>query len=275
MSRIPSPQAAAPLHGPVAARNARHADPIVLYGFGPWLGLPDGSPYVLKTEIQLKMAGLAYVKDLTGFARAPKARLPYLRDGLEIVPDSSFIRWHIERKYGLDLDAGLGPRQRAEAWSIERLLEDHLGWAATWFRWIPAENFAAGPARFFDGAPPELRDDLRNAALARLATGMQAQGIGRHSMNEIAQLGIRSLDSFAMLLGGRDFLFGDTPTATDATAAGLLAALVVPDLDSPLRRRALQLDNVTDYVTRMMARYFPPVGRPVARMEEKEAEVAA
>ncbi|MFC3675388.1 glutathione S-transferase family protein [Ferrovibrio xuzhouensis] len=247
------------------ARSANAAQPIVLYSFGPWQGLPSGSHFSLKTEIQLKMAGLAYIKDFTGQAQAPKGKLPYIRDGQEIVPDSTFIRAHIERKYGLDLDAGLDARQRAESWSIERMLEDHLGWAMAWFRWIPAENFAAGPARFFDTAPAELQDDLRNNALAKVTGNMHAHGIGRHSMNEVAQLGIRSLESFAMLLGGRDFLFGDAPTATDATAAGVLAALIVPDLDSPLRRRALALDNVTDYVTRMMGRFYPPVAQPVAQ----------
>ena len=35
---------------------------ITLYGFGPAFGLPDPSPYVMKTEVQLKMAGLGYLK---------------------------------------------------------------------------------------------------------------------------------------------------------------------------------------------------------------------
>ena len=36
---------------------------IVLYGFGAGFGLPEISPFVTKTEVQLKMAGLSYRKE--------------------------------------------------------------------------------------------------------------------------------------------------------------------------------------------------------------------
>ncbi|HEX6957142.1 MAG TPA: glutathione S-transferase family protein [Ferrovibrio sp.] len=247
--------------------DARQSDktPIILYGFGPWMGLPDASHYTVKTEIQLRMAKLRYVKDVTGFAAAPKGKLPYIRDtDGSVVADSTFIRAHIERSRGLDLDAALKPRQRAEAWAVERMLEDHLGWAIAWFRWVPEEAFQAGPARFYDAAPAELQDDLRNAARARVISNLQAHGLGRHAYDEIAELGLRSLNALAMLLGGGDYLFGSGMSAVDATATAFLATLTVPPLASPLRDRVLQLDNLTDYTQRNMARFFPPVPKPAA-----------
>jgi hypothetical protein len=48
---------------------------ITLYAFGPAFGLPDPSPFVTKAEVLLKMAGLAYGIDSTGFRRAPKGQV--------------------------------------------------------------------------------------------------------------------------------------------------------------------------------------------------------
>ena len=126
---------------------------ITLYGFGPRFGLPEASPYVTKAEVQLKMAGLPYVKQVTTPDTSPKGQLPYIDDGDARVADSTFIRIHLEESYGIDLDAGLDDRQRAEAWAIERMTENHFTWSMTYARWMLPENFAKGPAHFFDGAP--------------------------------------------------------------------------------------------------------------------------
>jgi hypothetical protein len=49
---------------------------ITLYNFGPAFGLPDPSPFVMKVETLLKMAKLPYRTDATGFAKAPKGKIP-------------------------------------------------------------------------------------------------------------------------------------------------------------------------------------------------------
>src|SRR4051812_24609446 len=55
----------------------------------------------------LKLARLAYRVDTGGFRKAPKGKLPYIDDDGTIVADSTFIRLHLERKHGIDFDAGL------------------------------------------------------------------------------------------------------------------------------------------------------------------------
>ena len=229
---------------------------ITLYGFGPGFGLPERSPFVTKTEVHLKMAGLAYHKDLNGYPKAPKGKLPYLDDG-EIVADSTFIRAHLEKKHGLDLDAGLDAAQRALSWATERLLEDHLYGAAVHFRGQVRANFEKGPAHFFDGAPEALRDQLRENAFAEVKRTLHGQGLGRHDEEELVQLADRSLSTLSTLLGNKSYLLGDRPRATDATAFAMLAMILTPFFDSPLRTRAGSYKNLVAYTARMMRQYFP------------------
>lgn len=230
---------------------------ITLYGCAPAFGLPDPSPFVTKTEVQLQMAGLPYHKVFAIPPEAPKGKLPYIDDAGEIVCDSSFIRAHLERKYALDLDAGLDVRQRAEAWAVERLLEDHLYWAMVWFRWIDEDNFAKGPAHFVDRAPEEVRQQLRDNLQAAKQNELHAHGLGRHSREQIAELGTRSIDALAVLLDEHDYLFGNRPHAVDAIGFAVLAATLTPFFDTPLRAAAERHPNLVAYVARMMRFYYP------------------
>ena len=230
---------------------------ITLYVGGAFFDLPEASPYVTKAEVQLKMAGIAYCTEGSFPARGPKGQIPYIDDDGAVIGDSTFIRAHIERKYGIDLDAGLDARQRAEAWAIERMLENHLNWAMVYFRWLVPENFEKGPAQFFSRVPEEARAKLREEALANVTNGMRAQGIGRHSLDEIVELGSRSLSALSALLGDRPYLMGDKPSAVDATAFGALAGLLTPFFDSPLRRKALGFKNLVAYTDRLMRQYYP------------------
>lgn len=233
------------------------ASRLTLYATRAGFGLPDTSPFVLKTEVQLQMAGVAYERASAIPPQAPRGKLPYIDDRGVVVADSTFIRAHIERTYGIDLDAGLDPSQRAQAWAIERMLEDHLYFAMVWFRWLEPANFAKGPAHFADTAPEGQREQLRRDLQARKQAELHAQGLGRHEPEGIAELGTRSIDALATLLDDKPWLMGDAPSGVDATAFGMLACVLTPFFDTPLRRAAEAHANLAAYVARMMRRHYP------------------
>ena len=133
------------------------------------------------------------------------------------------------------------------------MVENHLGWCMTHARWLLRANFEKGPAHFFDGAPPGVREGVYQQVNANV----RAVGIGRHSDEEIADLGEKSLACLSQVLGGQRFMMRDGMTSVDAIVFGQLAAILTPYFDSPLRRRAEQFDNLVDYVDRMMARCYP------------------
>ena len=230
---------------------------IILYGGGPNFGLPEISPYVTKTEVQLKMAGLAYRKERATPKDSPKGQVPFIDDEGERIGDSTFIRAHIERKYGIDLDRGLDNHARAQAWAIERMVENHFGFAIGYTRFLVPENFAQGPAHFVDYAPEGQREQLREELLTRVKANFLANGILRHTADEIEWLGMRSLGALSDLLGEKPCMMGDKPTSVDAISFGMLAGLLTPFFNSDLRRRALRIENLCDYVARMMAEFYP------------------
>lgn len=226
---------------------------ITLYGFGPGFGLPEISPYVTKTEVQLKMAGLDYRKVRARPDASPKGQLPFIEDGEDRVADSTFIRAHIEGTYGADLDFGLSPGERAQVWAIERMVENHLGWCMVHARWLLKDNFDRGPSHFFDAAPQGVRE----AAWRQVNANVKAVGLGRHSDDEIADLGEKSLDALSQVLGDKRFLTGDRVVGADAVTFAMLAAILTPFFDSPLRRRAERFANLVAYRGRLMRRFYP------------------
>jgi len=230
---------------------------ITLYTFGPAFGLPDPSPFVMKAEVLLKMAGLPYRTDRTGLRRAPKGKLPYIDDDGARIADSSFIRWHIEKKYGIDFDRGLSREERATAWAFEKLAEDHLYWAIVQARWMDDANFAKGPQMFFRRIPAPLRPFVIAMIRRRVRNTLHAHGFGRHSRTEIGALAARSIDAFADFLGQKPFFFGREPTGVDAAVFAFTAGALCPIFTSPVRSAAERHDNLRAYVGRMTARYYP------------------
>jgi len=230
---------------------------ITLFTFGPYFGLPDPSPFVMKAETLLKMAGLPFRVDSGGFGKAPKGKLPYIDDDGERVADSTFIRWHIEKKYGFDFDRGLNAEQRATAWAFEKMTEDHLYWAVVDSRWTSDSNFYKGPAKFFAKVPAPVRPLVVAVVRRQLRRTLRGQGTGRHSATEIAALASHAIDASADYLGQKRFFMGDEPTGVDATMFGSVASLLCPVFDTPIRAAAERHDNLKRYVGRMTARFYP------------------
>jgi len=230
---------------------------ITLYAFGPFFGQPDASPFVIKTMLLLKMAGLDFATRPTAPFRAPKGKLPYIDDDGEKIADSTFIRLHIEKKYGFDFDAGLTSEQKAIGWALEKLCEDHLYWLVLAERWMDDDNFAAGPARFFDSAPAPLRPLIRAMVRRKIGQALHAQGLYRHSPAERRELIQRGFAAGAAILGDTPFLFGDAPHGADATLGAFVLSALCPRFKAIARDEIGHWPNLAAYARRIEARYFP------------------
>jgi glutathione S-transferase len=230
---------------------------ITLYGSGPNFGLPDASPFVCKAETLLRMMKLPFERRMMSFVKAPKRKIPYIDDDGLLLGDSTFIRWHLEQKYGVDLDAGLTPEQRAVGWAFEKMAEDNLYWALVELRWMQAANFDRGPRVFFARVPAPLRGVVANMVRGQVKKSLHYQGMGRHSQAEVERLGIRSIEAIADYLGDKPFFLGDRPTGVDASLFAFVSGALCPVFTSPVQQAAWKRDALRRYVGRMAARYFP------------------
>jgi glutathione S-transferase len=233
---------------------------ITLFGFGPAFQLPDPSPFVMKMEVLLKLSGLPYRWERGAPPASPKGKVPWIDDDGIVIGDSTLIRLHLERAHGIDFDRGLMPEQRALAWSIERMLEDHLYFALLHARWMDDTNFAKGPANFFTGAP----DGVREMARERTRAYLQGQGLGRHTDREIALLAAKDLAALSALIGNGPYLMGDEPCGADATAFAMIAGILTPYFDTPHRDAALAHPNLVAYRDRMMEQFYPAFAQEAA-----------
>jgi glutathione S-transferase len=191
--------------------------------------------------------------------KAPKGKLPYIEDDGEIIADSTFIRWHIEKKYGYDFDKMLSNYERGTAWALEKMLEDNAYWILVKTRWMDDANFANGPAHFFDALPWPARNIVRSAVRKKVRSNLYGQGMGRYSPSELLAIATRDIGAVSAILGDKPYLFGPQPCGADATTLAFMEGLLCPHFESPVRRCAESYPNVVAYVDRMKKIYFAEV----------------
>ena len=230
---------------------------ITLHVFGPGMGLPDPSPFCLKSMTLLKMSGLPFTTDTKGFAKAPKGKQPYMVDDGKVIADSTFIRWHLEQAHGIEFDKGLTLAQNAFGWAIEKMLEDHAYWGGVDLRWLVDDNFKRGPSRFFDAVPSPLRPLVYAMVRRRVRARIKGHGMGLHTRTEIETLCIRDMEAVSDILGDKPFLFGGTPCGSDATAFAFVAGILCPVMTSPIRDAAEKRVNLMAYRERGLKLWFP------------------
>ena len=234
---------------------------IMLYTFGPAFALPDPSPFVIKAEVLLKMSGLPYETAIGDVLKAPKRKLPWIDDGSTIVADSTLIRLHLEDRYGIEFDRGLSTQERAVAWSVEKMLEDHLYWIVVRERWMDDAAFDGGPRRFFDKVPALARPLVIAMVRREVRRNLHGQGMGRHTLADMQRIAGRSIDALAAILGDRPWLGGKEPCGADAAGFAFVAGLLCPHFDTGTRRHAQRHANLVAYRDRGMGRWFAQLAR--------------
>jgi glutathione S-transferase len=234
---------------------------LTLHKFGTAWGIPDISPFVVKLETYMRMAGIPYETKQGDPRKAPKKKMPYVVDDGVVLGDSRFIIEHLETKRGISLDARLTPRERAIATAFQSMLEEHLYYVILYERWQMDANWERYVPTFGQilkgvGVPGPLRGIVSAVARKQTLKALFAQGTGRHSPPEVGRIGERIVVALAEQIGDGPFFFGSEPSTIDATAYAFVSGLIDAPFEGPVRDAAVRKQNLKAYAGTMKKRYW-------------------
>ncbi len=247
------------LYTPAAMTGGR----ILLNQAGPGLGLPSVSPFCMRLEAFLRLAGLEYeVDNKPALGKAPKGKVPWIVDGDAPIADTHFIIEHLKTTRGLTIDARLSAQQRAIVHACTRMLTENFYWVLVHSRWLYPPSWAPFKRAFTKIMPPMIGPLIMPLIRRGIRKQAHAHGMGRHSDAEIAAIARADLEALDALLGESEWFFasageGAGPTSFDATAYTFVAQLLVPPFDTPQRRELKRFPRLVAYTERAHARLFP------------------
>lgn len=210
------------------------------------------SPFGLKLEAWLRLADIPYtVQPSMDLGKTPKGKLPYIRDEGRTIGDTSLIIEHLKATRGIDPDAGLTTRERAEALALQRLFEEHLYFAIVYSRWIDDNGWSATAPALFGRIPAAMRGIVAGRLRRRIGRMLDAQGLGRHRPREIYAMAAADLQGVADFLEDRPFLMGEQLTTVDAVAYGFLANILYVPVETELKAIAEAFPTLITYCEAM------------------------
>jgi len=219
-------------------------------------GLPNPSAFCVKLETYLRMTETAYELHIGQPNKGPKGKIPWIEDGDVRLGDSELIIQYLKSRDGDKLDGRLSASQAAQGHTIRKLAEESLYFISSHSKWAVDAGFAIYSAELFADMPAVVKLFVPGLVRKRAVSSLHAQGIARHTQEEIDDIGRRDVEALSTLLGDQSFFFGETPTSIDASVFGVLGNLMDGPFESGTRTAALSKDNLRSYITRIRDTYF-------------------
>ena len=185
--------------------------------------------------------------------KMPYGKLPAIgsTDGTTI-PDSDNIRSHLEAE-GHDFDAHLTPRDKSASHAFIRMAEEHIYFHQVQDRWGDEANWVVIRRAYFGFLPSIIRGFVTSKLRKDLMKTMHGLGLGRMTVEERLERVDPDLVAIADQLDGQAFLFGDTPTAADASVGAILGGIIAAPVPTPLSQRVVNDPILAAYVARCAA----------------------
>lgn len=230
---------------------------LTLLTFPGSFGAPSHSPYCVKAMCLLEISGLPWQPEyLNDPRKMPLGRLPVLRDGAHLVPDSAHIQAHLEGK-GIDFYKGLDAQDKARAHALIQMSEAGIYNILVHDRWLVDACWEHTRTAFFHSIPFLVRGPLTRKLRKTIRAKMIAQGTAQFSEDERLARMKHDLNALSTQLGDQAFLFGETPTAADAAIAPVLDMILRLPAKTGARDLLSGWEGLPAYVDRVRAELYP------------------
>ena len=167
------------------------------------------------------------------------------------------IRYFLEDQHSIDYDAPLNTQQRAQSRALIRMVEEHLYFCGLRDRWMNDGTWSQMKTIFFGSLPPVLGPFIASQVRKAIIKDVMGQGVGRFEYDKMVQRASYDLAAIEQTLGQQDFLFGDKPTAADASVGAVLAALAANPSDTTLKQAITRRPSLIRYLKKVEATIYP------------------
>lgn len=197
------------------------------------------------------MAKIPYEPFYAAFVFGPKGKIPFIEYNNHVMGDSHFIIQFLNTEFNVDLNSLLTPREKASSWAIQKWLEEFTYWLYEHIVWCLRTDDMGKLLTSFPSDPYGMKK--------RFGEQTYAQGVGRHSQEEVEELLKQDLEKLSEILGDNPYFMGANPSELDCTAFGLLAEVRwhMPDSWPGKPYMKERLKNLVDFTDRIKARYWP------------------
>lgn len=238
---------------------------IILYQFpGVW-GLPNTSPFCFKMETYLRAAEIPYeIRFIMNPRTCPKGKLPFIKIDNKTISDSEIIIDYLKGKFGDILDKKLDKEQKSLSVVLDNTFSERLYWIILYMRWQHEANWVHVKEGFFGKLPTFTKMFVSRIVRKNTIKSLYFQGIGRHSYDEVLEIGYKTLDAIAVFLGDKKYFHGDEVTSIDATAFAFLANIAWTPYDDALKNHLHKHKNTLIFCDRVWSTFYPELPKPFA-----------
>ncbi|MGB3613851.1 MAG: glutathione S-transferase family protein [Elainellaceae cyanobacterium] len=195
------------------------------------------SHYCEKVRFLLDYKGLTYqtidvtpgIGQLDVYRMSGQRQVPVLKDGAEVIADSTAIAHYLETKYPDRPIIPAEPIQRGYCLALEAWADDSIGLNA---RKVMLGAFGQNPDLRAAALPSDTPDFLKGlvGAVPREALDLLGAGVGLgpDAIKQARTAVEQSLEALTLLVGNRPYLTGDEPTLADFAAAAMTMYVKFP-----------------------------------------------